>query len=261
MEATYAHLMSPMTMAFTPVGPGRHHPAPWKQARGGFGQDIITQVTIPPAAGETAEERQTIATTILFLLRLWSDPSITLPAISNMPFATIRDAADAVAHIIPVEHRQKSFPLAAIDSSRILNSLPWVVTHFEPTFHLMTTSSEFRLAAGALDTGQFVENSALALISLWGALEAIFSPSTSELRFRVSSLIAAYTKPRGPTRLAEQRRIVNLYDKRSAAAHGKPSHAGDDLLQTFELLRSVLIKIIGDGKIPTKNELEELLFG
>lgn len=112
-----------------------------------------------------------------------------------------------------------------------------------------------------MNAGQFVEDTALILVSLWGALEAIFSPSTSELRFRVSALIAAYLNPPGPKRLFDQREIANLYDKRSAAAHGKRKHQGDDVLRTFELLRRVLIAIIRDGKIPTKAELEERLFG
>lgn len=261
LEQTFAHLMAPMAMAFAPPGPGGYHPAPWKTARGGFGQDITAQLTVPKDAADTLDERIEIASTITFLLRLWSDPSITMIAGANMSFAAISEAPDAAAHIVPFQFRRRVFALSPADTSGVLESLDWVAAHFETTLRLMRGSPEFRLAAYAMDTGQFVENTALTLISLWGALEALFSPSTAELRFRVSALIASYTSPPGSERQDAQKRIAGLYDKRSAAAHGAPKHDGDDLLATFELLRKVLIKFIRDGRVPSKQELEGRLFG
>ena len=261
LEPTFAHLMAPMAMAFAPPGPGGYHPAPWKTARGGFGQDITAQLTVPKGAADTLDERIEIASTITFLLRLWSDPSITMIAGANMSFAAISEAPDAAAHIVPFQFRPRVFALSPADTSGVLKSLDWVAAHFETTLRLMRGSPEFRLAAYAMDTGQFIDNTALTLISLWGALEALFSPSSAELRFRVSALIASYTSPPGRERQEAQKRIAALYDKRSAAAHGAPKHDGDDLLATFELLRKVLIKFIRDGRVPSKHELEGRLFG
>jgi hypothetical protein len=132
----------------------------------------------------------------------------------------------------------------------------WEVTH-----RLSLSNAEFSLAADAMDSGQFVQSTALTLVSLWGALEALFSPSTSELKFRVSALIAAYLEPPGKARLDLQREVAKLYDKRSAAAHGKPKHTAADLLATFQLLRRVLLSMIDAGTVPTKSDLEERLFG
>jgi len=253
--------MSPVTLAFKPAPPGSHHPAPWKAARGGFGQDITAQLTIPATAGEDFKSRFEIARLIVFLVRLWSDPAIMMVALSNMPFSKIAEAADAAAYIVQIEHRPRAFALELVDDSRTIASLGWVNEHAHSALKLTRESAEFRLAAHAMDVGQFVEDTALTLISLWGALEAIFSPSTSELRFRVSALISSYLNPPGPKRLADQKQIADLYDKRSAAAHGKSKHDGDDLVRTFELLRKVLIRIIRDGEIPTKQYLENKLFG
>ena len=61
------------------------------------------------------------------------------------------------------------------------------------------------------------------MVSPWGALEALFSPSTSELKFRVSSLIAAYFEVPGVERVKCQREVAKLYDKRSTAAHESQS--------------------------------------
>jgi hypothetical protein len=261
LERTYAHMMSPITLAFAPAPIDGHHPPPWKAARGGFGQDITAQLTVPVSAAEDANARLEVARIIVFLLRLWSDPSIVAPAISNMPFSDIACAGDATAYIMPLEHRQRFFALGLQDDSKTLASLTWVVEHLPSALKLAKESAEFRLASHAMNAGQFIEDSALILISLWGALETIFSPSTSELRFRVSALISAYLYPAGPERIAHQKQIADLYDKRSAAAHGKRKHANNDVLLTFELLRKVLIQIICDGQVPTKTQLEARLFG
>jgi hypothetical protein len=113
----------------------------------------------------------------------------------------------------------------------------------------------------ALDAAWFVSNSALSILSFWAALEAVFSPSTSELRFRVSALIASYLEQPGRSRYERQRIVAGLYDKRSAAAHGRAKHDVDDLVATFALLREVTIKIIEAGQLPTKTDLERRLFG
>ncbi|WP_373715002.1 hypothetical protein [Roseateles sp.] len=55
--------------------------------------------------------------------------------------------------------------------------------------------------------------------------------------------------------------VAKLYDKRSAAAHGKPKHGDDDLLATMNLLGEVLRKILDDGAMPSKDSLERSLFG
>jgi hypothetical protein len=262
LRPAFAHLMSPMMMAFASPGPQGFHPPPWKSTRGGFGQDITAELYIPKNAADTFNNRFECAKTIAFLIRLWATPELTIPAIANMPFLTIRDADEGVAHIVPIEHKRRYFAISTTGPhSKDIGDLDWVVAHFEIVLKMRKESTEFMLASYSFDAGQFVENPALVLISLWGALEVLFSPSTTELKFRISSLIAAYLKPPGNERRAEQKRIAALYDKRSAAAHGRPSHSQDDLFRTYELLRFVLIEHVKRGKVPTKDDLEATLFG
>lgn len=137
----------------------------------------------------------------------------------------------------------------------------WVKECWPTAYRLTSSHAEFELAVEALDRGQFVQQHALTLVSIWAALEALFSPSTSELSFRVSALIAAYLEEPGTVRLARQKSIARLYTKRSAAAHGKPKHDQQDLLDSFNLLREVLTKMLDSGRVPTKEELEAQLFG
>lgn len=257
---TYAHLMAPFLMAFKPAPKGSHHPAPWKAAQGGSSFDISAELCIPEAIegefGSTIE----VARTVLFLLRLGVNPATTLPVFANRSFAALPEVEDNETHLFPYEVQPRQFPLGVVGGTATPEAVGWVAERWQVTHKLILESAEFSLAVEAIDSGQFVRQSALALVSLWGALEALFSSSTAELKFRVSALIAAFLEPPGTARHALQKAIAKLYDKRSAAAHGKPKHDAEDLLATFNLLRRVLFEIIDRGEVPSKETLEAALF-
>lgn len=261
LSRTYAHLMAPFLMAFKPAPKGGHHPAPWKAASGGFSFDVEAELFVPAELGKAYESTISVARTVLFLLRVGVNPAITLPVFSNYAFSALPQVGDNEARLMPYEVQPRHFPLGIVGGTCTEGSLRWVAERWETTNRLSTSSAEFALAVEALDSGQFVQSTALTLVSLWGALEALYSPSTSELKFRVSALIAAHLEPPGEARLQLQRQVAKLYDKRSAAAHGKPKHTSEDLLATFELLRRVLMAMIDAGTVPTKAYLEEQLFG
>ena len=261
LSRTYAHLMAPFMMAFKPAPPGGHHPAPWKAASGGFSFDVNADLLIPSHIEEQYGSRINVAKTIVFLLRLGVNPATTLPVFANYPFSTLTQAQDSQTKLFPFEVQPRHFQLGVAGGIATPTAIAWVKDRWQVTHTLTSESAEFSLAVEAIDGGQFVQNSALALLSLWGALEALFSPSRSELQFRVSSLIAAYLEPPGGGRAGLQKEIAKLYDKRSAAAHGKPKHEAEDLLSTFNLLRRVLMAIIDSGEVPSKDHLEGLLFG
>ena len=71
LRKTYAYLMQPAIMAFTPAAPGRHHPGPWKETRGGGGRTISTELFIPNSAAPDKRDRVGLAYTIILLLKLW----------------------------------------------------------------------------------------------------------------------------------------------------------------------------------------------
>ncbi|MDP3829160.1 MAG: HEPN domain-containing protein, partial [Polaromonas sp.] len=190
------------------------------------------------------------------------DPEITFPVVAKYPFAelpTRPTSREQVAFAIEVHPR--GFGLRLADKTNVINSLGWVVTNWESALDLMETSAEFKLAMEVFEVGQFNRSTAMTLVSLWGGLEAIFSANTSELRFRVSSMIASYLYAAGQQRLETQQQIAKLYDLRSAAAHGRPKHDGNQVLQTFELFRKVLIRIIVNKRVPTRADLDNMLLG
>jgi len=259
IRKTYAHLIAHFVIAFSSPPPSSFHPGPWKAAEGtaSFAADITADLCIP----SDHEKRFSIAQTIAFMLRLGINPAAVITAVANHPFTSLKSVPDKDAIIIPIETLPRRFPLSSENDVATVESLEWIKDYWASTHALIQRHPEFALAAAAVSTGQFVHNAALILVSLWAALEALFSPSTAELKFRVSALIASYLEPPGEERFTLQRRVAKLYDKRSSAAHGQPSFRAEDILDTFNLLRRVITSIIENRHVPTKDELEKRLFG
>lgn len=261
LRRTFAHLFAPFMIAFKPAPPGKPHPGPWQSASGGVSFDVSAEIHIPAHIESEFGSTIAVARIVLFLLRLGVNPAITLPVFANYPFNTLAQTPEAEASLFPYEVQRRHFPLGVVGGIVDQDAASWVSERWKSTHKLTESSLEFALAVEAIDSGQFIENHALALISLWGALEALFSPAKAELRFRVSALIASFLEEPGAKRAERQKAIAKLYDMRSAAAHGTPTHGPEHLLQTFTLLREVLFKIIDMGRVPSKPELEGMLFG
>ncbi|MBJ9920661.1 MULTISPECIES: hypothetical protein [Burkholderia] len=263
LRRTYAHLMTTYMMAFQPPeAPGKHHPAPWKATTRHDGFDAHTELMIPagykPPGQLTAFE---VARTITSVLRLFVDPTIRFLVQSTHSLSEVATTPDREIAITPVESTKQYIQLALVSDGNAPARLTWVRDHWQNAVALMASHADFRLAMEAFELSTFVPHHALTLVSLWGALEALFSPSTSELRFRVSVLIASYVHPPGEGRLALQREIFDLYDKRSAAAHGKPKHDTTHLVQTFNILQRVLVRMIEENAVPSKTALNQMLLG
>lgn len=260
LSRTYAHQFAPFMLAFGRPSPGKPHGGPWKAAGGGFSFDITAELFIPAEIEGKYGSTAGMSRLLLSLLRLGVDPAITLPIFANSSFSSLPKMADAEVMLQPFEVGRRHFPLGYTGEVKS-DAIVWVKERWRITHKLTKSHAEFELAVAALDSAQFVQQSALGLVSIWAALEALFSPSHTELSFRVSALISAYLEEPGAARLARQKSIAKLYTKRSAAAHGKPSHDQQNLLDSINLLREVLIKMLDDGRVPSKVELEESLFG
>lgn len=259
IRKTFAHLMAPYMVAFVPVEPGQARPAPWKSARGGSGYDIVAELFVPDglAEGEAWELQRTLT----FLLRAGVNPATTATAFASHSFSELQGVPDTEAQIMPIEAKPRIFQLIVHNARMNEASAKWVADRWEKTHRLIGAHKEFDLGVAAIEAMQFEKNGALSLMSLWAALEAMFSRERSELRFRVSSYIAAYLKPFGPERLELQKKLGKLYDKRSATAHGAFDIDHDALFETVTVMRQVLLRMIDASKVPTREDLEERLFG
>jgi hypothetical protein len=265
LRTTFAHLFGTDILAFErPATPTSFHPGPWQALSHKGGIDVLAEIFIPKGYKHPRLSNLVVGHTIISLLRLWVDPQITLQVFTQCPLAKLKERAgqDKGGELVAMLHtrRERHVDIGLVNGDRIVESIGWVVDHWNNAVELRGSSPEFELALDTFDNAQCIPSTAMMLVSIWGALEAIFAPHKAELVFRVSAQLAAFLKPRGPARLEKQKDIVKLYNLRSAAAHGSPKHGYDDLVKTYELLRMAIIRMIELKLVPNREKLEELLF-
>ena len=263
LRTTYAHLMAPFMVAFArPEKPGQHHPAPWAAASGGLGFDVTAELTIPSDITSSLPcENTTAAWWLVALLRLRTGPRLRAPVLSNYPL--VKDAASSKdLHIQPLEVAPYQLMLDPEAKSQISKrDLEWTRDNWLLSLSLLEESPKFSILIESFDQAAFNHCPQLALLMLWTGLEEMFSPSKSELRYRISSLIASYLEPPGQGRLARQKAIAKLYDSRSAAAHGRGKTTAEPFWETYYLAREAVLKMICEKHAPDRTELEERMFG
>jgi len=263
LNKTYAHLFAPFMMAFArPENEGQHHPAPWAAAKGGLAFDLTLQLTIPSDVTSNLPCDQTTAGWWLTaLMRLRAGPRLRVPAMSNYPLAKESAAAeDLRIHPVEVEPHQLMIDPEA-KRALTVRDLEWTRDHWIGSLAMLDESSGFAVLLESVDQAAFHRNPQLAMLTLWTGIEEVFSPSKSELRYRISSVIAAYLEPLGRTRLARQKAVAKLYDSRSTAAHGRGETSLEPLWDTYDLARQAVVKMVAERHVPTKAELEERMFG
>jgi len=194
------------------------------------------------------------------LLRLRAATTIFVPVVSSERFDSIpsiqREPNLGVMEI-------RGLPLRAewpVNSRVGVTELEWIKSHWQKAGTLLS-NGDFYVALTAIDFSIWSSSPALGLVALWGALERLFSTSTQELTFRVSANIAAYLEKSGTDRHILFKHIKALYDHRSRAAHGDGTHDIAPYQDTYAIARRVILKIIETHHVPSKKELEALLFG
>ena len=264
LRETYAHIFSTDILSFKkPSTRHDYHPGPWQANSAREGVDITAELHIPREySHHSSITNFQVAHTIVTLLRIWADPEITLLLTADRPIPELMNHkytgpnAEGVAFLL--SGRDRHIHLALQSREKVIENIGWVVEHWENALNLISSSPEFAFSLSTFDNAQLIPDRAMMLVSIWGALEAIFAQSNAELRFRVSAQIAAFLKPRGLARWEKQKEVLKLYDKRSAAAHGTlKKHDKEDLVKTFELLRAAIIGMIERKRVPTKSDLEE----
>lgn len=262
ISKAYTHIMAPLMAAFAPAIPGKGHPTPWKAVSGGFGFDILCEIHIPTSVAlRYNPDPYATLWCIVALIRLRNGVGITIPAMTTLPFAEVNVAGNDV-EIWPLEFEPRILAVQDDAPDRITElDLAWVRNHWPSTCTLASKYNEFNLALQALDQCVFLRHAPLALLSVWAALESLFSGGRDELRYRISAGMASFLEPPGLGRLSLQKEIAKLYDSRSDAAHGRIEEAHEPLKKTYALARRALTKVIEDKHVPTRAELDAKLFG
>ena len=262
LSQTYAHLMAPFMMAFERAAPGKRHTGFISAVRGGLGFDLEVQLEVPAGAiTSLGMPPEYLIWCLTALLRLRVGPHFVLPAVGEQSFAEAK-VNDNTAVYYAAEIEPHTLKITA-DTLRVVaeTDAAWVAKYWIQASALCQTSDSFQLLLEAVDQSIFARHRGLALLWLWGGLEAIFSPDKAELRYRISSAIASFLEPAGISRMNAQKVISRLYDSRSAAAHGREDKKMDSLQETYTIARRAVMKMIEDNRVPTHAELEARLFG
>lgn len=260
LRATYAHVMSPFLMAFSPAEPGKPHPAPWSPVGGGVSHDVHIELKINISGGPNELLGTQALWWVVALLRLKASWILSAPVFADCSFQEIPKASGARLFPFEMVTRRKMHADDTLPELE-LEDLAWVAQNWKRTAALSHRDRNFALAFQAFDDSTTISSPALGLLTLWSALEHLFAPSKSELRFRVSSLIACYLTEPGEERMQLQRKLAKLYDQRSQAAHTAEQVEAEAASETFAIMSQVLLKIISEDRVPTRDFLEKLLFG
>lgn len=258
LRRTYAHLFSPFIVAFAPPGrKGDPHPGPWSTAEGGLAFDVHIQLSVPAdcSLGGLSDSTD-VVWWIAALLRVARFPYLSVPVLATHPFTAIPDSEEKVC-LHPMEVRPRIMsPTEKTTTTIDRETLEWLRDRWISAGKLLYSHGTFRSAFQAFDSATIEGKRSSSLLSLWGGLEQLFGSG----RFRIASSIAAYLVPLGEDRLTTYRRVLKLYDERSSAAHTANEAKIEPFMETYVLMRNALIQIVNEGHVPTRADLESLLF-
>ncbi|MGA9453369.1 MAG: hypothetical protein WBW41_18740 [Verrucomicrobiia bacterium] len=260
LKATYAHVMSPFLMAFSPAEPGKPHPPPWNAVSGGLSHDVHIELKIDSSGNPEWLIGTQALWWVVALLRLKASWTLSAPVFADRSFQDIPNTSGARLFPFELVARRKVQAEDAL-SDLALEDLAWVAQNWKRAALLFHRDRNFAQAFQAFDNSTIISSPALGLLTLWSALEHLFAPSKQELRFRVSALIACYLTEPGEDRMQVQKKLAKLYDERSQAAHTADEVEAEAASETFAIMRQVLLKIISEDRVPSRDFLEKLLFG
>jgi hypothetical protein len=260
IRRTYAHFFSPCLMAFASAPHGKPNPGPWRAASGGFSFDITIELRISDRCKPGNFNVIETAAWIVALLRLGFAPYLSAPVTIDMPFSEAAQS-EVVPTIKPLEVQEGNFYRSDERSQEIpLDELDWLKATWHSSAELAQTNPQLLTAVLACDSCRVRSRVSQSMITIWGALEQLFVPSSGELRHRVAANMAAYLEPRGPERLATYKQVMKLYNARSAAAHSTKEVDRSVMLDSWVILRNALIKMISEHHVPSQSDFEHLLY-
>ncbi len=257
----YAHFMSPHMVALESPTRDRIAPSPWKNVRGSSDKIVQWELEVDLTQKPEKVEAYDYVKTIVSLFRLGLSPQLHCFLISSLSFASKAEFNNGDPEVSLWE-TSRVLVLKGANDELSQNTFEWIAENLERCIGLIYKHHELKLAISSLDEVNFQQSLPMSLVLLWGALEAIFTKDKAELRFRVSVMIASYLEPDdGDKAYRLYKKVANLYNERSKAAHGDNSVKHETLLQTYELLYKSVEKMFEQNSVPTKESLERSLLG
>jgi len=220
---------------------------------GGFDSEI--EILYPQSTDQRIQLG--LATIMLSLISVKSGANLHCPAFSNRSFADTQNYRNDSIIL-------KDFEMAApqrITSNLTINKSDalWACKNIE---HLNSLKKlpRFKSAWESYHAAQRQIYPSTSVLVSWSGIEAIFNVE-SELKFRLSVLIANYLETEIENRMALFKRAKNSYDARSRIVHGSSKGESNDeqfAAEASEWLRNCLLRCVSEGALPNE---ESLLIG
>jgi len=261
IRQTYAHLFAHFLMAFNPPKKHQHHDGPWRTTKNGISFDILVEMEMPLIEDYKGYfDQEELIWLIASLFRISGYPYLLVSAISDLPYKKA-STSEHDPSIFPVEINRRFF-VKHSEEDAILNerTLNWIRDNWRNVADMMKNNPKFYTAFKAFDASTIQGKYSTSLLTLWGAIEQLFSANSGELKYRVSSNMAAFISPPGKERLVLFKKLSKLYNERSIAAHTAQDISHSPLVQTYLLFRRAILKMIETRKVPTQSDLEKMVF-
>lgn len=253
LSRTYVHLMAHPILAFTQPEGCAHHPGPWQAVEAGPGItsiDLYVILSITPSS-QNAKPPHNWANWITLLMRFSTDTAVTITLMSTGDVEALRNGRARATLMEPIRRLQEGTTISG-------DAAKWLRNKWHSALHL--SEQEGLMFALSAISHSHRSTESLGLVSVWAALERLFSSNAAELKFRVCANIAAYLEGPGEARYVLFKYLLKLYDARSAAAHGSEIKRPAAYMDSVSIASQVVLRIIDLGKVPTKDELEKELF-
>lgn len=258
VRKSFLHYMASHMVSLESPTKEKLAPSPWLTVKGSFDLRISWEIYIPETFSIAGLSKTEVLDYLIIMMRLGVSPQINCPIISTSSFFEKKGFYESDPVVVQYE-RNRLITFKGKSDVLSKNSFEWIEKDLSKKFDLISSNPELKLALSAMDDIYFQKSTALSLVGLWGALEAIFTKSHAELRFRVSVMITAYLKRGSDGAYDYHKKLLKLYDGRSKAAHGDHKLKDSILYESFEVMYEVIAKIFENDHVPTKEELERLL--
>lgn len=194
---------------------------------------------------------------ILAGLRVRTQSELYCPAVCSRSWDDLESATNAP--LIACRFEPHVYSLDVSEPTKIdKNDLTWVKENLGKVL-LLSKEARFSTALDALCSYLHTERDRMKAAQLWVGIEAIFEVEF-EISFRLPLLFALMLKPRGPGCKQLRDHVKKLYNERSRAIHGQEfKNAKEHVHEVRKLLARLLTKIIEDGKLPTKQDFDDLV--
>lgn len=253
LTRTYAHLIAPFIMAFSPPEkPSAPHPGPWAALREG-GLTILVEIKLGAGVSPLGFDRLNTLWFVVALLRLRVALPLQMPVLADRPLQAVPTNVEA-ANLLPVELNLSQLFTAA---PRIPTEadLEWVRENIVPASELMKVPA-FNRAMRTLDEAVAIQNPGAGVVIAWAAIETLIRPGAQRITDRVSRGLAAHLHPPGPARDRAFGEIVESYGARGGAIHAGAPPEVQQFQTAFRLARATIIQSIERRSMP---DIEVLL--